>query len=138
MIHHIFGFADLHFGAGEEFLFFFFFEDRFHFFGQGVDFRSPLVCQFWGYDPRYDLGALRFAGFDGLLDDLAVWLGGYGARAAEATGAGGAADAVEVNIVGLGGLVVYDCDYGGDVEAAGGEVGGEEVGACGGAEGCEG
>jgi len=73
---------------------------------------------------------LGFSGFDGLFDDLAVWLGGYGARAPCTAGSSGAADAVEVDFVGLGGLVVYDCGYSGDVEAAGGEVGGEEVGAC--------
>lgn len=73
---------------------------------------------------------MGFARFDGLLDDLAVWFGGYGAGAPRAAGSSGAADAVDVDFVGLGGLVVYDCGYGGDVEAAGGEVGGEEVGAC--------
>jgi len=64
-----------------------------------------------------------------LLDDPAVGLGGDGAGASGVAGAGGAADAVEVDFVGLGRFVVYDCGYGGDVEAAGGEVGGEEVGA---------
>lgn len=81
---------------------------------------------------------MGFAGSDGLFDDLTVWFGGYGARAACTTGTGGAADAVEVDLVGLRSFVVYDgCDVG-NVEAAGGEVGGEEVGAGAGAEGGEG
>ena len=37
--------------------------------------------------------------------------------------------------MGLRGFVVYDCGNGGDVEAAGGEVGSKEVGGLGGTEG---
>lgn len=74
-------------------------------------------------------------GLYGRLDDFAVRLGGEGACAAGAAGSGGAADAVEVDGVGLGGFVVEDDVDVGDVEAAGGEVCGEEVGVEPGAEG---
>ena len=76
-----------------------------------------------------------FTGFDGLLYYFPVRFCSNGASAAGAAGTSGTAYAVEVNLVGLGGFVVYDCGDGGDVEAAGGEVGGEEVGCLGGTEG---
>lgn len=78
---------------------------------------------------------MGFSGFDGLFNYFAVWFSGDCASAAGAPGTSGTAYAVEVNFVGLGGFVVYDCGDGGDVEAAGGEVGGEEVGGLGGTEG---
>lgn len=76
-----------------------------------------------------------FPGFDSLLYYLPVWFSSDCASAAGAAGTSGTAYAVEVDFVGLGGFVVYDCGDSGNVEAAGGEVGGEEVGSLGGSEG---
>ena len=78
---------------------------------------------------------MGFPGFDSLLYDLSVGFSSDCASAAGAAGSSGTAYAVEVDFVGLGGFVVYDCGDGGNVEAAGGEVGGEEVGRMGGTEG---
>ena len=89
-------------------------------------------------DPRDDLRALRFAAFDGLLDDLAVRLRGDSTAAACSSGTRRPAYAVQVYFVGLGGFVIDDSGDIGDVEAAGGEVRCEEVGGLGGAEGREG
>ena len=77
---------------------------------------------------------MYFTSFDGLLDNVAVRFGCYGAGAAGEAGAGGTADAVEVDFVGLGSFIVDDGGDFGDVEAAGGEVGGEQVGGGGGGE----
>jgi hypothetical protein len=65
---------------------------------------------------------LRACRSDGCLDDFAVGLSGEGACAAGAAGPGGAADAVQVDGVGLGGFVVEDDVDVRDIEAAGGEV----------------
>ena len=73
-----------------------------------------------------------------MFDDATVRFSSYGAGAAGATGTGGAANAVEVDFVGLWGFVIDYCGDVGDVEAAGGEVGGEKVGAGASAEGGEG
>ena len=76
-----------------------------------------------------------FSGFDGLLYYFPVRFCSNCAGAAGAAGTSGTAYAVEVDFVGLGGFVVYDCGDGGNVEAAGGKVGGEEVGGLGGTKG---
>ena len=76
-----------------------------------------------------------FTGFDGLLYYLSVRFRNNCASAAGAAGTSGTTYAVEVDFVGLGSFVVYDCGDGGDVEAAGGEVGGKEMGSLGGTEG---
>ena len=78
---------------------------------------------------------MGFAGFDGLFDYFAVWFSGNCAGATGTASTSGTPYAVQVDFVGLGGFVVYDCGDGGDVEAAGGEVGGEEMGSLGGSEG---
>lgn len=66
-----------------------------------------------------------FTGFYGLLYYLPVRLRSNCASAAGASGTSGTAYAVEVDFVGLGGFVIYDCGDGGNVEATGGEVSGE-------------
>lgn len=84
-----------------------------------------------------DLGALGARGFDRRFDDFAVGLGGDGAGAAGAARAGGAADAVEVDSMRLRRFVVDHRFNAFDVEAAGGDVGGEEEGGGAGAEGLD-
>lgn len=136
MIHQVFAFADLHFGTREELFFFFFSEDSVDFIVQGFDFRGPRICVSGLYDARNDFCTLRLRTSYSLFYNFTVWFGGDGARAAKASGSGGTTDAVQVDFVGLGGFVVEDGEGGGDVEAAGGEVCGEEVGCLRGAEGC--
>jgi len=65
-------------------------------------------------------------GLDGCLDDLAVGLGGErdGRTAAPSTGC--ATDTVNVDLVGLWGLVVDDCVDAFDVETTRGDVCGEQ------------
>jgi len=74
------------------------------------------------------VGALGAARAHGRFDDAAVRLGGERAGAAGGAGARGAAYAVQVDVVRLGRFVV---EHGGDafdVQAARGEVRGEEEG----------
>ena len=73
----------------------------------------------------YDFRALRFGGFDDLLDDFAVWLSGQRARAPFPSRARGPAYSVQVDGAVLRGCVVNHRAYGGDIEASARDVGRE-------------
>jgi len=134
-LHQILTLPHLHLRPRQQLLLFLLFQNILHLLLQPLNPPSPLIRQPRLHNSRNDLRALRFSALDSLLDDFTVGLGGDGAGAAVAAGAGSTANPMEVNFVGLGRFVIYYCGYVGDVETAGGEVGGEEVGGGGGAEG---
>lgn len=68
---------------------------------------------------------MYFTGFNSLLYYLPVRFRSNCASTAGTSGTSGTAYAVEVDFVVLGGFIVYDCRDGGNIEATGGEVGGE-------------
>lgn len=115
-------------------------EDSVDFVGQGDDPSVASVHRVRVQNPTDHLGGplfrpLSFSRPHDFSHDLAIRFGHQGAGASREPGAGGAADAVQIDGMRLGRLIIEHGRDGADVETAGGEVRGEKVGGVGGPEG---
>lgn len=77
-------------------------------------------------DATADLGALRLAGLDGSLDDLAIGLSSQRNGGTAAAGTSCTTDTMDVDLGGLGSLVVDDGVDTLDIKTTRGEIGGKE------------